>query len=209
MAKENTKMKVCKYCQTEISKKAKICPHCRKKQGGILKWIIIGVLILFLLAGTLEEDSEIPSDSNPKKTNKVETENSKNNETQNEVDNIFNIGDVVETSNLKISYLSAEKYDFDNMFIEPKDGNVFYRMEFEFENIGKSDQLASSWDFECYADGYSMEQTYGDDDLQQTISAGKKAKGAVYFEVPEDAKEILLEYELNFWTEDKVIFVVK
>ena len=29
--------KICKHCQSEIPKKAKICPNCRKKQGGKLK----------------------------------------------------------------------------------------------------------------------------------------------------------------------------
>ncbi len=28
--------KKCKYCQSEIDKKAKICPNCKKKQGGSL-----------------------------------------------------------------------------------------------------------------------------------------------------------------------------
>ena len=28
--------KVCKHCQTEIPKKAKVCPNCRKKQGGLI-----------------------------------------------------------------------------------------------------------------------------------------------------------------------------
>ena len=32
-------MKKCKYCQTEIDSKAKICPHCKKKQGKP-KWLI-------------------------------------------------------------------------------------------------------------------------------------------------------------------------
>lgn len=58
--------KLCKYCQTEISKKAKICPNCRKKQSGKLKWIIIiiviGFLFLMMLGGddtsyTLSEDA--------------------------------------------------------------------------------------------------------------------------------------------------------
>lgn len=32
MSKEKTK--VCKYCKEEIDAKAKVCPHCQKKQGG-------------------------------------------------------------------------------------------------------------------------------------------------------------------------------
>ena len=27
------KVKICRYCRSEIDKKAKICPHCRKRQG--------------------------------------------------------------------------------------------------------------------------------------------------------------------------------
>ena len=57
---------------------------------------------------------------------------------------------------------------------------------------------------------YDMEQAYMDEfDLDATLSAGKKTKGFVFFEVPKDAEKIFLEYETNFWTEDKIIFVVK
>lgn len=48
MAKEGTK--ICKYCKSEIPADAKICPNCRKKQGGIAKWIIIGVVVLIIIA---------------------------------------------------------------------------------------------------------------------------------------------------------------
>ena len=41
---------VCKYCQTEIPKKAKVCPQCRKKQGGVGKWIAIVLVILFIFS---------------------------------------------------------------------------------------------------------------------------------------------------------------
>ena len=94
--------------------------------------------------------------------------------------------------------------------MQPKKGNVYYKMDFEFENISDSDQYVSSWDFKCYADGYDMEQSYMDGaDLDATLSPGKKAKGSVFFEVPKKSKEITLEYETNFWTEDKIIFIVK
>lgn len=97
------------------------------------------------------------------------------------------------------------------MFLEPNEGYVFYRMEFEFENISDSDQTMSSMlDWSCYADDYTMEQVWGFDDvLDATISPGKKAKGAIYYQIPVGAQKITIEYETNFWTEDKVVFVVK
>lgn len=38
-------MKKCKYCQSEIDKNAKICPHCRKEQGSSALRILIGVIV--------------------------------------------------------------------------------------------------------------------------------------------------------------------
>lgn len=41
-------MKKCKYCQSDIDSKAKICPHCRKKQShtGIILFTIISIIII-------------------------------------------------------------------------------------------------------------------------------------------------------------------
>lgn len=202
--------KVCKHCQTEISKKAKVCPQCRKKQGGGIGKIILIVGVLFLIIGIASGGSD---DDTVKDSGKLEINNENNQENQQkeEVDNIFSVGEYVETDTLKISFLSASDYISDNMFIEPKDGYKFIRVEFEFENIGKNEEAISSlMSWSCYADDYSMEQSWvADDVLDATISAGKKAKGAIYFEVPVDAEKITVEYETNFWTEKKVIFEVK
>ena len=122
------------------------------------------------------------------------------------------MGEVVETSDFRISFLSAEEYVSDNQFIQPKEGCAYYKMEFEFENISDSDKSVSSMiGWNCYADSYKADQTWiGDDNgLDASLSAGKKTKGAVFFEIPKDAQSVELEYETNFWTEDKLIFVVK
>lgn len=212
--------KICKHCQSEIAKKAKVCPNCRKKQGGIGKWIVIGIVVIFLLGsigGESETDTTNTTNEEVAKGEEVSEATTKDTEATTEnvsekepVKNEFVVGDVVETEYLKISFLSAEPYVSDNEFLQPAEGTEYYRIEFEFENIGDSDQMVGSYDFECYADGYAVNETWiGDDGLSATLSPGKKTKGAVYYEIPVGAKEICLEYETNFWTEDKIIFTIK
>ncbi|MBR6825511.1 MAG: DUF4352 domain-containing protein, partial [Oscillospiraceae bacterium] len=119
----------------------------------------------------------------------------------------YSVGDVVESSKLKITYLSCEEYVSDNMFIVPAEGYHFISCEFEFENVGTSDEYISSLSFDCYADGLSCNGTYiRDDDLSATLSAGRKTKGTVTFEVPLNATVIEVEYLSNYWTSNRVVF---
>lgn len=56
-------MKKCKYCKTEIDKKAKICPNCRKSQSSFIKilGIALGLFIIIIgiaaLSGGSDEDN--------------------------------------------------------------------------------------------------------------------------------------------------------
>lgn len=128
----------------------------------------------------------------------------------NPTDGAHKVGDVVESSRLKITYLSCEEYVSDNMFVVPAEGYRFVTCEFEFENVGTSDEHISSFNFDCYADGLNCKGTYiRDDDLSATLSAGRKTKGTVTFEVPIDAEVIEVEYLSNYWTSNRVVFTVK
>lgn len=51
-------MKKCKYCQTEIDEKAKICPNCKKKQHKFPVWlrILIGIIIVIIGIALLSND---------------------------------------------------------------------------------------------------------------------------------------------------------
>ncbi len=120
------------------------------------------------------------------------------------------VGDVFEGKDIKITYLSCEPYESDNMFVQPKEGYQFISILLEFENLGNSDRTISSFSFNCYADGAACETTYiRDDNLSATISAGRKAKGSVTFEIPESAEIIEAEFNNNIWTSEKVVFTIR
>ena len=206
---EKKETKLCKYCQTEIPRKAKVCPNCKRKQGGIgCLGVVLLVLGVFIFIGSF--GASMSKDKNPEKVGEVGTELSETG-TQT-IDNTFNVGDVVETDNFRITYESAGEYTNSNELLQPKDGYVYWEFKFKFENISNTDQTVSTMmDWECYADNSKADQTWIVDDngLDGKLSAGREAEGSVYFEVPEDAESVELEYDINFWQSDKIIFVGK
>lgn len=209
---ETKETKICKHCQSEIPAKAKVCPNCRKKQGGMgclgVILLVVGILIaLFAFIGMMGgSDSK---DKNPQKVGEAESNDSAEAE---EPSNVFQVGDLVETDNFRITYESASEYEPDNEFLQAKDGYTYWEFKFKFENISDTDQTVSTlMDWECYADNSKVDQSWieADNGLDATLSAGREAEGAVYFEVPTDAESIELEYDINFWQSDKIIFVGK
>lgn len=209
---ETKETKICKHCQSEIPAKAKVCPNCRKKQGGMgclgVILLVVGILIfLFAFIGMMGGSGS--KDKNPQKVGEAESGDSTETE---EPSNVFQVGDLVETDNFRITYESASEYEPDNEFLQAKDGYTYWEFKFKFENISDTDQTVSTlMDWECYADNSKVDQSWieADNGLDATLSAGREAEGAVYFEVPTDAESIELEYDINFWQSDKIIFVGK
>lgn len=63
-------MKKCKYCQSEIDVKAKICPNCKKKQRKIPIWLTIIIVILVIAAiGNISNDTNNNSNNSNKSNN--------------------------------------------------------------------------------------------------------------------------------------------
>ena len=123
--------------------------------------------------------------------------------------NAFQVGDIVESDRLNISYLSCEKDTSYSQFSKPVSGTHYVTLTFEFENKGNSDEFVSFYDFDCYADGKNCDQAYfRDDSLSATLSAGRKAQGTVTFIVPDDTSTVEVEYLSNAWTSSRVVFTV-
>lgn len=169
-------------------------------------WVIIVVLVIGIAsAGSNDTTSKTTLTSG-------DTSNSNRDNSTTETKKSYNVGEVYEDSSIAIKYVALDD-DFKgyNKYADIKSGYKIIKADFEFENVGTTDFLASAYDFDCYADGYDCENFWSVDEsgFSSNMSAGKKAKGSVYFEVPVNASEITLEYETNMWTSKKVIFNVK
>lgn len=69
-------MKKCKYCQTDIDNKAKVCPNCHKKLG-LPTWakILIVILVLMVIAGISSSYNDVEEKTGTTDTSKPVTEN--------------------------------------------------------------------------------------------------------------------------------------
>jgi len=203
----NNKTKICKHCKEQIAKNAKRCPKCGGKLGlpAIVK-ILIFLIIFFIIVISM-----VSSCANEVSNSIDETENSYldvNGKT------IFSVNDTFENKYLKITMteINANFKDYSE-YLGPKSGYKVVMAKFEVENIGTEDQYVSTYEFNCYADGVAMEDfLYVDDNyewLSATLSSGKRAFGYVFFEVPENSNEIILEYNTSWLDNNNITFVIK
>ncbi len=150
-----------------------------------------------------EEKSADASENKEEAASGKEKEETSKDTGQSELKDAYYVGDTISYKGLEITYVSSSYYTSDNQFITPKDGNQFIRIQIHADNQSGSDKTVTAYEFNCYADGYECEKTYQDDDLSATLSNGRSGDGAVYFEVPINASEIEIEYELDWINEKK------
>ena len=201
-----------------------ITPQPKKKNNKVLIiGIVIAVIILIGLFGNSEETEQSTESKNTnsveevkeiEQKQEVEVSEAKKEEVKEETKKtIYYVGDIYKDRDIKITYLNAYEFTDFNDFNQPKDGYIVICAEFEVENISDSDQTVMYTDFNGYADGYEVEQSYSPEgtgmDFSLNLSAGRKGKGIVAFEVPIDSQEIQIEFSPNMFSDDKVIFSYK
>ena len=120
------------------------------------------------------------------------------------------MGDIAASDLQRIVYLSCQADDRDNENVHPEEGCTYYTLTFEFENLQAGDRQISVHDFSCFADGKSCGRTlFRDDYLSADVPGGRKAKGTVTFEVPDDAQTVEVEYDTGNRSDAHVIFTVR
>ena len=159
--------------------------------------------------GEVEKTETAGKENADKETQKEEQKETVNDtvEETKEIKSEYHVGDILEAGSLKIVYVSSGDYQEDNQFSQPKEGMKYVFIKLAVENIGSSDESVSSFSFTCYADGYSVDTHYTDKDLSATLSPGRTTEGYLVYEVPTDANEIEIEYEINLFTSEKIKFI--
>ncbi len=163
-----------------------------------LALVVVLVFAFFAIASSSDEPTVTPGEESVEQTESVAVNK----------DTVVKVGDVLSANDLSITYVSCEEYTGYNQYLGPKEGNKIIRLYFNVENKGQTDRMISTYEFNCYADDVAMDLYYEDDCISATLSAGRKADGAVYFEVPVDAEVIEVEYETDFWSDGKATFEV-
>jgi len=191
-------MKNCKKCGAEIAKNAKTCPKCGANFG--LPWFVKVLIIIVVIFGCVISCMASCTKG------VADSVNDAIEETDNEYKDIngkseFVKGESFENKHFKLNVkdINFNWKDYD-VYTKPDDDKKIVKISLEAENIGNDSSDISSLYFKCYADDVVVDEYIFSKDFGEfggTISASKKTIGALYYQVPTNAKEIILEYEPN------------
>lgn len=167
--------------------------------------IFIVILAVFVSCG---------SSSEPEKVGESGSSSQQQQQQSDSGPETFGVGDQVALDGVTVTLLGVTENAGRN-YVSPSDGNVFVLCEFEIENNSSRDIASSTIiSFECYIDGYSTAlsltamMSSDDPQLDGTIAAGKKMKGVVGYEAPQDWSEIEVRFSPSFWGKE-IIFEYK
>lgn len=182
-----------------------------KRPSGCLTALIV-FLCLFVFIG-----AAFASCGSSSKPEKVGTSVSSSQQPPQQSDSgpeTFGVGDQVVLDGVAVTLLSVTENSGQN-YVSPDDGKVFVLCEFEIENNSSRDIASSTMlSFESYIDGYttslSLTAMMSSDEpqLDGTIAAGKKMKGVVGYEAPQDWSEIEIRFSPSFWGSE-IVFEYK
>ena len=127
-------MKKCKYCQSNIDVKAKVCPNCHKKQGNFFqKHPILTVFLVLILIGIITNTS---GEGEPKKTGE-----SKNTEVT------YKIGDTIAFKEYEVTVenvTTTNQVGGEYFKSTPASGGIYVCVDIMYKNI--TDEPISGFD---------------------------------------------------------------
>lgn len=180
---EKKETKLCKYCQTEIPVKAKVCPNCRRKQGMNIKVCIL-VVVLVVVAYVIGKSGNNTESTEPKnsQTNEKSTESFAQND-------VVSNNKEPEAKEVSDSDFSIKEYKYENTI-----GDTLYFLV--ITNNSDTDVSVSGNATAKDASGNSI----GAADMSiDVLGAGETSIGVFYFDSVSgiDKVDYTLDYDEN------------
>lgn len=202
-----SKMVKCKSCGKEIAKGVK-CPNCGSdNRNFFMKHKVLTIIGAIVVLGGIGIAGSSGSNNDISKVDKDKPTNTQQQESRN-----FNVGDTAEKENsYRITVNSLSEYISSNEFMQAPDGKKYVVAGVEIENLSNDKDIVVS-SLMCFnllgMDGtkYDLALTDVDGSLDGTIAPGRKLKGNIAFEVPNDITEAELEVNLDVFTGKTIFF---
>lgn len=168
------------------------------------------ISISVLLLSACSEQTVVKENSSPEVQKKVdEASDAVNSSSENEVTESqeeqaevkAKVGDTLNVNGVKITVTGIEKYEGRINQFQPLKEDHAVKIDVIAENTNTEKELVNSAEFTLYdVDGFELGSALvGDGDvLSGDIPAGKKIKGSVYFDVPQQSGTWELHYEKMF-----------
>ncbi len=151
------------------------------------------------------ESSAVRNDESSKtdESSKVEESSKADEKPVPEQKDAYYVGDVWESDELKITYVSSGVYDYpEDAFFQPNPDKNYITVTFLVENIYAGSQAAyghkvyvSGTHFECYGDEEECTTPYDSGSFSSIrLEIGKHVTATLVYAVPNDAKEVFVQY---------------
>lgn len=199
--------KKCKHCQTDIPVKAKVCPNCRRKQNGKLKWIILAVIAIFFFFAAIGGSEDSDSESTESTEQPLKSQDAQKSDSPLDDDIID-----VDISDCHVKYIKHE-------VTENMSGDKCVAIYYEFTNNSDSSKsFIYTITDKCFQDGVELETSLfhvndesHDSDVE--IKPGKTVTVCSGFVLRDKSTEIELEVSpfISFkdTPDDKMILSIK
>lgn len=174
-----------------------------KRKKSLLRAVLLAVVVVALTVGMFgcsKEPTLVSGNDAANADDKAEN-------------NVFKEGDTVELNDTVIYFMGVTQSN-GSEYNKPEEGNVYILCEFEITNNSDEEITVSSiLSFEAYCDDYSCSSSFGalmekgdKGQLDGTVAAGKKLKGVIGYEVPEEWKELEIHYTPDLVSGKEVVF---
>jgi hypothetical protein len=209
--------KICKSCRNIIPAGSKYCPVCgAKAPQGLPTWAIVVICLVgvIFLIGVFNSDKPEKVESTPSIRASSEptvkaTSTPKPTPTP---EPVFTIGDTAEMQDVRVT-LHDVRISYGESFLNPASGYVFLIFDIEIENNRENEiTISSLLCFDAYADDYALElslsgmTTDSGKQMDGEIAPGKKMRGVVAFEAPEDWQKAELRFKPSVWSGKAFVF---